>query len=139
MSSVERKLAEARSLSVLLHRASERAQRDFAAAVEPLGVTAPMARTVLLLATPTPMRGIAEHLACDPSYVTNVADLLERAGLAERVTGTDRRVKLLALTPAGLRLRGRIAEKVAREATVLRTLTPAQREALRELAELMLR
>ena len=42
----------------------------------------------------------------DASYVTTIADQLEERGLIERQPHpTDRRVKSLALTPEGLRLR----------------------------------
>lgn len=53
---------------------------------------------------PRPMRDLAVSLNCDASYVTVMVDDLERAGYAERRPGpADRRVKMLALTPAGRR------------------------------------
>ncbi len=47
-------------------------------------------------------RALAEHWACDPSWVTNRVDRLEGLGLVERrLSPTDRRVKEVWLTPAG--------------------------------------
>ena len=51
-------------------------------------------------------RDLAEHWSCDPSWVTSRIDRLEQLGLAERrPSPTDRRVKLVWLTPLGLERR----------------------------------
>lgn len=51
-------------------------------------------------------RALAEHWACDPSWVTNRIDRLEQLGLVERrLSPTDRRVKEVWLTPAGQQTR----------------------------------
>ena len=48
------------------------------------------------------MRDMAEHMACDASYITAVVDRLEVLGLAERrAAAADRRVKEIALTSSG--------------------------------------
>lgn len=44
-------------------------------------------RAVLRLGEPAAMGALAEHLGCDPSYVTEIADRLERMGLLERMPG----------------------------------------------------
>lgn len=55
-----------------------------------------------LLDGPLPMGSVAEVLACDASTLTGIADRLEERRLIERqIDPADRRVKLLALTPAG--------------------------------------
>jgi DNA-binding MarR family transcriptional regulator len=49
------------------------------------------------------MRDLADVFRCDPSYVTSLVDGLETAGLAERQSHpTDRRVKMVALSRAGV-------------------------------------
>src|SRR5437764_5893348 len=54
------------------------------------------------------MRDLAEHWRCDASYVTAITDGLESRGLAERRALTsDRRVKTVALTERGRRIRER--------------------------------
>jgi DNA-binding MarR family transcriptional regulator len=55
-----------------------------------------------LLDGPLPMGSVAEVLSCDASTLTGIADRLEERRLIERqIDPADRRVKLLALTPAG--------------------------------------
>lgn len=51
---------------------------------------------------PPVMRALAEAMHCDASYVTGLVDTLEAQGYVERrVSPTDRRMKLVHLTPAG--------------------------------------
>jgi DNA-binding MarR family transcriptional regulator len=52
---------------------------------------------------PRPMRDLARAMNCDASYVTAMIDDLEHAGYAERCPSpTDRRIKIIALTGAGI-------------------------------------
>lgn len=77
-----------------------------------------------------PMRDLASRLQCDPSNVTFLADRLEERGFVERrPDASDRRVKLLALTPAGLAVRRRIVEAAATSSPLAR-LTPADQQRL---------
>ncbi len=49
------------------------------------------------------MKELAQRLGCDASFVTVIADALEREGLARRAPSQrDRRVKSLVLTPKGI-------------------------------------
>src|SRR4249920_1483443 len=75
-----------------------------------LGLTFAQAHALRLLdpEQPLPMNAVAEGLFCDASNVTGIADRLEARGLIERRSaGGDRRVKALALTPAGTEARAR--------------------------------
>jgi DNA-binding MarR family transcriptional regulator len=77
------------------------------------------------------MRRLAEQLRCDASYVTNLVDLLEDAGFVERrVAPTDRRVKLVHLTPAGRRARDRATKVVTTPIDVFDRLTEADARSL---------
>lgn len=135
----EARLAESYRLSSLLWRVTQRTMADFAAAIEPFGLPVPVARAVLSLGEPAPMRDLAGRLGCDPSWITTLADDLERRGLAERTPDPgDRRVKLLHLTPDGAELRGRVADAVAEGSTVMRGLDAAQRVQLEPLLRQML-
>jgi DNA-binding MarR family transcriptional regulator len=60
------------------------------------------------------MRAVAAHLKCDPSNITGLIDRIEARGLVERTLDPgDRRVRLLALTTGGRRVReGLVAELV---------------------------
>ena len=55
------------------------------------------------------MRSLAAEWGCDASTATWIVDRLEARGLAERHPHeTDRRVKLVLLTPEGVRLRDEV-------------------------------
>lgn len=129
---------EAHALSRRLLEVGELARRDFAAMAEEFGLTPLQARAVLLLEDSRPMGAIAEHLQCDASNVTGLADRLERTGAIERVAGADRRVKLLSLTREGHALRERLAERVAAGSTVTAKLDRAEREQLASLLDKLL-
>jgi DNA-binding MarR family transcriptional regulator len=63
------------------------------------------------------MKELAHRMGCDASFITSVADALERHGLAKREPSQrDRRVKNLVLTPEGRlakeRLMGELAERM---------------------------
>jgi DNA-binding MarR family transcriptional regulator len=135
----ETRAEEAGRLSKMLIDISARSKEDFGEIVGSLGLPVHLARAVLMLTKPAPMRDLAERLACDRSYITNLADQLEDRDLVCRVPGEDRRVKLLQLTPAGVDLRNQISEAVADRALVLRRLTPTERKTLSPLLEKLLR
>lgn len=74
-----------------------------------LNLTFPQAMLLRQLGDALPMNEAAGKLHCDPSNVTGIVDRLEARGLIERQHLTkDRRVKHLALTPEGRRLRRRV-------------------------------
>jgi MarR family transcriptional regulator, organic hydroperoxide resistance regulator len=77
-----------------------------------LGVPSFCLKAMHVLRKPMAMRDLGKLLHCDPSFVTTIADMLEKHGLARREPSTaDRRIKNLVLTQAGARLR----EQVNRE------------------------
>lgn len=90
----------------MYHLVAEReGQRRIFEAVEATGLTPAVLKALLQLTPegPCPMRELAEHFRCDPSYVTSLVDGLEQAGLAERRPHPDdRRVKVVALTDRGV-------------------------------------
>jgi DNA-binding MarR family transcriptional regulator len=135
---VEERLEESRLLSQLLVDVAEQAKADFAEAVAPFGLPVHLARALLLLTAPMPMRDLACHLGCDRSYITALADRLAARGLLERVPGEDRRIKLLALTGEGQSLRDQISAAAVEQSMVLRRLTDDQRATLTPLLETLL-
>ena len=69
---------------------------------------------------PLRLREIARALDCDPSNVTLIGDKLQRAGLVTRQAHPDdRRSRVLALTPAGRRLRERLLDFVVPRADAI--------------------
>jgi MarR family transcriptional regulator, organic hydroperoxide resistance regulator len=88
----------------------------------------------------TPMRALAQQLFCDPSNVTGIVDRLEARGLIERRSSeTDRRVKIIRLTPEGQRVRARVVERMSSPPGEIAELPiesqRALRDALREAAD----
>ncbi len=99
-----------------------------------LGLTPAILSTLIRLGEPRTMGEIAERLRCDPSNVTGIADALEARGLARRHhSETDRRVKALALTAKGERLRQRAMGELSEPPAWLRGLSAADKRALRDL------
>jgi MarR family transcriptional regulator, organic hydroperoxide resistance regulator len=97
----------------------------------------PMQAHVLRLlepGAPLPMRRLARKLGCDASNVTGIVDRLEERGLLVRaVSAVDRRVKMLVLTEAGIRLRQRILADLAEAPEPIARLSADDQRALREI------
>ena len=80
---------------------------------------------------PQSMSALAGAWRCDASNVTWLVDRLEERGLAERRPhATDRRVRTVALTRKGRRVRSEIEAKLFEAPDALRTLTPRDLETL---------
>ena len=106
------------------------------AALEEFGLTFPQAHALRLLdpERPLPMNEIADRLVCDASNVTGIADRLESRGLVERRAGPgDRRVKTLALTPAGADVRQNVIDAMTEPPAEIAALPPDDQRALREI------
>jgi DNA-binding MarR family transcriptional regulator len=106
----------------------------FLALARELGLRPPAFGALRLLDEPRTMSEIAAVLHCDNSNVTGIVDGLEEKGLAtRRPSPADRRVKLIALTPEGRRLRARLQRAVEKPPAWLRRLSEEDRRALRDL------
>jgi len=91
-------------IATLIGRSEQIAQR--------FGVPAFCLKALHVLESSMAMRDLGKYMHCDPSFVTAIADLLEKRGLARREASTaDRRIKNLVLTQEGVGLR----EKIERE------------------------
>ena len=81
-------------VSYLMQRGEQVSQR--------YGVPVSAMKALRRLDTPVPMKDLGQRMRCDPSFITMIADVLERHGLATRAPNpADRRVKNLALTDRG--------------------------------------
>lgn len=73
----------------------------------------PQIMVLRTLDRPRPMREVAGHLACNSSNLTGITDRLEDRKLVERTADpSDRRVKLLVLTPEGEKLREQVLNRL---------------------------
>jgi len=114
----ERETAAGEAWRALYRLVFEReGQLRFHEACDATGLAPGGLKTLLQLSAdqPIPMRDLAEFFRCDPSYVTSLVDGLETAGLAERQSHpTDRRVKMVVLSRAGVEALGQ-ARKILGE------------------------
>jgi DNA-binding MarR family transcriptional regulator len=106
----------------------------FLALARELGLRPPAFGALRLLDEPRTMSEIATVLHCDNSNVTGIVDGLEEKGLVTRQSSqTDRRVKLIALTAEGRRLRGRLQQAVEKPPAWVEGLPEADRRSLVEI------
>jgi DNA-binding MarR family transcriptional regulator len=107
--------------------------------VSALGITSQMSQALYVLHEhpDVTMRAFAEQMFCDASNATGILDRLEQRGLAERrAAESDRRAKVVRLTPAGQRMHKRIDEAILAEAPpAIAKLSAADQRALREIIE----
>ena len=115
--------AQAPELAELLYRLTKQLVAHMTAETAALDLTVTEYGALRTLREPMPMRMLADSMGIDPSTLTSVADRLEERGLIERRPHpTDRRVKQLALTPAGERLRTSGYERLRASNPVLQRL-----------------
>ena len=85
------------------------------------------------------MGDLGRRMRCDPSFVTIIAGMLEKRGLARRESSTcDRRVKNLMLTPHGTAVREQAHRDLLASKPLL-CLTEDERTDLLTLARKMIR
>lgn len=99
--------------------------------IEELGMTITDYWALRSVEGPMPMKDLAHCMDIDPSYVTLVADRLEKLGLIERQQHpTDRRVKNLVPTAKGKRFKKAIPDKLWSGANTFSALTDRERDEL---------
>ncbi|MEV6276868.1 MarR family transcriptional regulator [Nocardia sp. NPDC051832] len=126
----------------LFLRTARRIRRSMHARLAPLGLTPGQARALRILGRseqPLRMAALAGQLDIVPRSATTVVDALESAGLVSRAADpANRRSTLVTPTAAGRAALERMAEDRRRAAADLfATLSPEQRESLRELLALL--
>ncbi len=110
-------------VSAMLTRAEDIAQR--------FGVPIFFLKALQRLDCPMAMKDLGQRMRCDPSFVTNIADMLEKRGLATRESDpADRRVKRIVLTPAGMELRQRVENEILASLPWRQALDPDERACL---------
>jgi DNA-binding MarR family transcriptional regulator len=130
---VERKPAQA-LWKLLRDDAFASLRDDFTARVAECSLSLSQGKLIRELAQPQSQRELARRLHYDPSNITALADSLEARGLIERrPDASDRRFRLLALTPAGERLRTSLEKLLAHPPDFLDRLTLAEQKQLLQL------
>lgn len=91
------------------------------------------------LDAPMAMKDLSKRMHCDPSFVTAVADMLEKRGLARREAHAgDRRIKKLTLTREGCELKQRLETELSARMPWSRGLNDDERAQLLALIRKML-
>lgn len=103
------------------------------------GLTVSDSKALFMLDAPMTMKDLGLRMGCDPSFVTSVADALEKHGLARREPSQrDRRSKNLVLTPEGSKLRDRLCAELMARAPWCTALETSERRCLLTLMRKML-
>jgi MarR family transcriptional regulator, organic hydroperoxide resistance regulator len=103
------------------------------------GLTVSDTKALVMLETPMTMKDLGLRMGCDPSFVTSVADALEKHGLARREPSLrDRRSKNIVLTSEGVTLRDRLCSELSARAPWCTTLDTSERRCLLGLMRKML-
>jgi DNA-binding MarR family transcriptional regulator len=102
------------------------------------GIPAFVIKALHMLDTPLAMKDLGRRMHCDPSFITGIADTLERHGLAARESDPgDRRVKRLVLTPAGAELKHRLEDEILARSPWRQALSTDERASLLALVRKM--
>jgi MarR family transcriptional regulator, organic hydroperoxide resistance regulator len=104
-----------------------------------LNVPAPFIKALHTLDCPMAMKELGKRMHCDPSFVTLVADMLEKRGLARREPHpADRRVKNIVLTSEGEALKRQVEAEMTARMPWNRALNESERAQLLALIRKML-
>jgi MarR family transcriptional regulator, organic hydroperoxide resistance regulator len=104
------------------------------------GLTGSDAMALFKLDAPMTMKELGQRMGCDPSFITTIADALEKHGLARREPSLrDRRSKNIVLTPEGVTVRDRICHELTARAPWCAALDTGERRCLLGLLRKMLR
>lgn len=117
----------------MVNALSQAIDRHTRRVAEQFGLTEAQAIALRELKEPRTLRALAGRMHCEAPNATFVADRLEAMGLLERRPHpTDRRAKLLHLTPEGTALREQVVKQLNVDAPLGRLSTEEQ-VALRDL------
>jgi MarR family transcriptional regulator, organic hydroperoxide resistance regulator len=104
------------------------------------GLTGSDAMALFKLDAPMTMKELGQRMGCDPSFITTIADALEKHGLARREPSLrDRRSKNIVLTPEGVTVRERLCAELMARAPWCTALDTGERRCLLGLMRKMLR
>jgi DNA-binding MarR family transcriptional regulator len=105
-----------------------------------LGLASSDAMALFKLEAPMTMKELGQRIGCDPSFVTTIADALEKRGLARREPSErDRRSKNIVLTPEGAAAREKVRAELMARAPWCTSLDTGERRCLLGLMRKMLR
>jgi DNA-binding MarR family transcriptional regulator len=122
--------AMAEFIAYMMQRGERLAQR--------YDVPVPAIKALHRIDAPVPMKDLGQQMHCDPSFITMIADILEKRGLARREPNTaDRRVKNLVLTDRGHEVKAAVEQYMLGLMPWTHALDRSEREQFLELLRKM--
>jgi DNA-binding MarR family transcriptional regulator len=124
----------------LLFQHFQAEKRNWSAACHEFELTLPQAQLLMRLTPITPMKmnGLADALDCDGSNITGLVDKLETRGLIQRqAERADRRVKMIALTQAGIKFRTKLRGRLLEPSAAIKGLSLSDKRTLRRIVKQM--
>jgi len=119
-----------------LIRVGDHMRRHFRTVVADHDLNMVQAAVLRHLDEPSSMSAIAEVQCIDASYVTGLVDRLEELGYVERQADpADRRIRNVAITPAGRKVRDAIRSSIADSAEPFERLTAKEQGQLLQLLD----
>jgi DNA-binding MarR family transcriptional regulator len=104
-----------------------------------LALAPPVAMALAQISGTISMRELGQRLGCERSFITVIADELERRALVQReLDRTDRRVKNLVLTAEGAALRARLDAEFFAQLPWQRALDEDQRANLLDVMNILI-
>jgi DNA-binding MarR family transcriptional regulator len=131
-----------RELWILLFRHFQAEKRGWSAVCRECGLTLPQAQLLMLLTDgrTAKMNGLADDLDCDASNITGLVDKLESRRLIRRQADPeDRRVKMIALTAAGVKFRAKLLEQLSQPSPSVTSLSLPDKKTLRRIVRQMVK
>lgn len=117
----------------LVARLNQRLDSHIRGVADTLGITASQAIALRELSEPMRLTELAERMSCETSNAGYVIDRMERQGLVvRRPHPSDRRAKMLSLTPSGNSCRRNVLDALSREAPI-DSLSPRDQTVLLDL------
>jgi DNA-binding MarR family transcriptional regulator len=105
---------------------------------ENLDLPVPCMKAMLRVSEAITMKDLSQRLHCDASFVTMIADALEKRGLAMREAHpVDRRIKNLVLTNHGVEVKTTLEQAIRAQMPWALALSQEEREQLLELVRKM--
>ena len=131
-----------RGIGGLVFRLNQAGKHNASAVSREFGLTGPQSHLFIHLdpAKPVTMVALAVALDCDPSNITGLVDKLEMKGyIQRRPDSKDRRVKMIAVTEAGSKVRARLLARLSKPPRAIALLSETDKKIfyriLKELVE----
>jgi DNA-binding MarR family transcriptional regulator len=124
----------------LLFQHFQAEKENWSAGCQEFDLTLPQAHLLRSLTPTTPikMNVLAEALHCDASNITGLVDKLEARGIIQRQSDPgDRRVKMIALTQAGIKFRAKLMERLSQPSSSITGLSLTDKRSLRRIVRQM--